>query len=82
MGVKGDNSSLRGPGAGPMAEGEAEPHKRSRWLSGQNAPRLRKSQGEHRKGEAIKNEYQRENRRFSSGDKIPAKYLKNIPQRL
>ena len=29
MGVKGDNSSLRGPGAEPMAEGEAAPHKRS-----------------------------------------------------
>ena len=30
MGVKGDNSSLRGPRAGPMAESEAEPHERSR----------------------------------------------------
>ena len=39
MGVKGDNSSLRGPGAEPMAEGEAEPHKRSRRRSGQNALR-------------------------------------------
>ncbi len=30
MGVQGDNSSWQGPGAGPMAEGEAEPHERSR----------------------------------------------------
>ncbi len=48
MGVKGDNSSLQGPGAAPMAESEAAPHERSRRLSEQNKPRLRHSLGELR----------------------------------
>ena len=51
MGVKGDDSSLRGPGAEPMAESEAEPHKRSRRLSGQNTPRLKQNSGEPKDGE-------------------------------
>ena len=47
MGVQGDNSSWQGTGAAPMAESEAEPHKRSRRRSGQNTVGLKASLGEY-----------------------------------
>ncbi len=83
MGVKGDNSSLRGPGAGPMAEGEAEPHKRSRWLSERNEPRLKNKQGEHRKVEAIKAESEAEpHERSRKAERAKRAYIKENPMRI
>ena len=44
MGVQGDNSSWQVKGSA-FAESEAEPHKRSQRLSGQNEPGLNQSHG-------------------------------------
>ncbi len=49
MGVQGDNSSWQVKGSA-IAEGEVEPHERSRRLSGQNVLRPKQSQGEHKRG--------------------------------
>ena len=75
MGVQGDNSSWQVKGSA-IAEGEVEPHERSRRLSGQNVLRPKQSQGGHKNAPSLsnlsgflscKNTHQQENRRFSSG---------------